>query len=390
MQWINFLHFYQPGNSKDTHIKEATEKSYLRIVDALEKNPHIRFTVNINGCLILRWENLGYFGLIGRIKKLTDKKQIELVGTASFHPLLPLIPDGEIKNQIKENETILKKFFGSSLKLHGFFMPEMAYGIQAAKIIKSFGYEYLILGEAARPGNVSDSGINCPEIYEDIDSGLKLVFRNRKLSLGYVPDIIFNILKQGGEPTVVTATDAELYGLRHSDPEKIFEKLLSDDRLKTLTLSDFIRDKKPEKIKVVPSTWESSETELKNNQPYAIWADNSNPLQANLWKMADLAIKTTEKFKGDENDYWARWHLVRGLASCTFWWASGRDFKNIFGPIAWNPDEIEKGADELARSVRSLENPESKFEKIKMEKLYLTTIGLIWKMHWKKYWKNQN
>jgi len=62
--WINFLHFYQPANTDGHIIKEATEMSYRRIIRALEDQPDIKFTFNITGCLILRWEELKYFDLI--------------------------------------------------------------------------------------------------------------------------------------------------------------------------------------------------------------------------------------------------------------------------------------------------------------------------------------
>ena len=109
MNWINFLHFYQPANADAHIIKEAIDLSYYRIVRALEEYPKIKFTLNITGCLVLRWEEMGYLDLIKRIKKLIKRNQIELVGTASYHPLLPLIPEKEAIRQIKDQEKILKK-----------------------------------------------------------------------------------------------------------------------------------------------------------------------------------------------------------------------------------------------------------------------------------------
>jgi len=121
MLWINFLHIYQPPDSENYVIKEATEKSYVRIVSALEKNPAAKFTMNITGCLIERWQELHYFDLIERIKKLIAAGQIELTGSAMYHCLLPLTPKPEAARQIKENTRILKSVFGDELKLRGFF-----------------------------------------------------------------------------------------------------------------------------------------------------------------------------------------------------------------------------------------------------------------------------
>ena len=66
MLWINFLHLYQPANTDGHIIKEATELSYYRIADALINNPKVKFTLNINGSLFLRWKELGYDSLIKR------------------------------------------------------------------------------------------------------------------------------------------------------------------------------------------------------------------------------------------------------------------------------------------------------------------------------------
>ena len=144
MDWINFLHFYQPVNSDAHIIKEATDLSYVRIIRALQENPQIKFTININGCLFLRWEELGYGDLIKKIGRLISRGQIDLTGTACYHPILPLIPEKEIRRQIKENENILKKHFGKNFKPRGFFFPELAYGPGAAKIIKDINPEGVV------------------------------------------------------------------------------------------------------------------------------------------------------------------------------------------------------------------------------------------------------
>ena len=130
MLWINFLHFYQPANVDKKKVIEATTLSYERIIRGLEENSHIKFTLNITGCLLLRWdEELKRIDLIRRIKRLVLKKQIELVSSAAYHPLLPLIDEKQVIEQIKENEIILRKYFGEKIPLKGFFLPEMAYSL---------------------------------------------------------------------------------------------------------------------------------------------------------------------------------------------------------------------------------------------------------------------
>jgi len=388
MKWINFLHLYQPVNKDAYFIQEATEQSYKRIVRALEENPRTRFTLNIQGCLFLRWEELGESKLIARIKKLIEMGQVELTGTCAYHPLAPLVPIDEVEKQIKENETILRKHFGDNFKPKGFFFPEMAYGVEVAKLVKRLGYEWIIIDEIANGGQFGN--VDFAKIYQDKNSDLKVVFRMRDLSQNFVPDILGNdeALKKykNSNDLYITATDAELYGLRHIDHTAEFEKLLKNADLNTETISEYIKDKQIIKTKLVPCNWESTEDELAKKMPYALWLNPKNKIQKQLWKLVDMTYSVINNNADDENINWARWHFVRGLASCTFWWASGRDFQ-LFGSISWSPDEIERGINEFIRAIRSLHNEDTRSVKIKSEKLYIKIKQLIWNEHWEYRWK---
>jgi len=382
--WINFLHFYQPATTDNETIIEAAEKSYKRIIGALKRNPKVKFTLNITGCLLNRLEALGYGELIHDIKSMADKGQIELTGSAAFHPLLALLPNQEIIRQIKINEIILKKHFGKKIKTAGFFIPEAVYAPRVAKIIKKLNYRWIILDEIS--ADIKSERLDYTRLYIDKNSGLKILFRQRKNSKKYAPQLIFKLIKETKEKIVITATDAELYGLRHNDFTGTFEKLLKRPEIKTLTADQYLTGlKKSEKITLRPSSWESTEKELKNNLPYFLWYNKKNKIQTMLWQLAGLAIANINKYPKDQNYPWSRQHLDKGLASCTFWWASAHDFR-LYGPPAWNPDEIEKGVNELIRSVRALADPKTRQAKIKAEKLYIKIKQLIWHKHWHYYW----
>ncbi|MFH1582830.1 MAG: polysaccharide deacetylase family protein [Candidatus Falkowbacteria bacterium] len=382
--WINFLHFYQPPTTDNETIIEATEKSYKRIINALKRNKKIKFTLNITSCLLERLESLGYGELINDLKKMHSSGQIELTGSAAFHPLLAMLPDAEIVRQIKINEKILKKYFGKKFRAQGFFIPEAAYGIKVAEIIKKLNYRWIMLDEIS--ADIKLKQLDNSRLYIDKNSGLKILFRQRQNSKKYAPKIIVKSIEDQKETTIITATDAELYGLRHIDYSGTFEKLLKRPEIKTLTASQYLAGlNKPKKITLRASSWESTEKELKNNLPYFLWYNKKNKIQTMLWQLADSAIANIKKYPKDENYFWSRQHLNRGLASCTFWWASAHDFR-LYGPISWNPDEIEKGANELIKSIRALADPKTKPAKIKAEKLYIKIKQLIWHKHWHYYW----
>lgn len=388
MLWINFLHCYQPANSDSYKISEAADDSYKRIVSALLKNPSAKFTLNISACLLDRLSELKHFSLLEKIEQLIENGQIELVGSAAYHALLPLVSDNEIIWQIKENERIIKKYF-PNIKLKGFFLPEMAYSPRVAKIIKSLKYSWIILDEISYQGSKK---INFNKIYKDKQSGLNVIFRSRKYSNCYPPDEIYNNLnKLKKDDIVISASDGELYGLRHRDFSGKLEKVLSEKKVKTITISKYIsKFKKIDNILLRKSNWESSEKNLIEKKPYHLWYDKDNEIHLRLWELVNLSLYFMNKYKKDANYNWARWHISRGLASCTFWWASANDFKHNFGPHAWSPDEIERGSDEMIRAIRSLENSTSKSEKIKSEELFINLKKIIWTKHWTSYFKNTN
>ena len=383
MQWINFLHLYQPANTDAHIIKEATDESYTRIIRAIEEHDNVKFTMNIQGCLFLRWDELGYSWLIEKIARLVNSGKIDLTGTAAYHALLPLIPEIEIEKQIKEHEEILQKYIGKDYKPKGFFLPEMAYSKKIGKIVKKLGYEWIILDEIAMNGKLNQ--VDFTKNYIDKNSKLKVIFRSREKSLNYIPDLIDKQLIN--DNLLITATDGELYGLRHIDHTAVFEKILKDKKLETKTISKFLNENHvTEKIDLVDSSWESTEKELEKNQPFILWKNKKNKIHNQLWDLANLTIETINKYPNDSNHTWARWHLVRGLASCTFWWAAARDFK-LFSGISWNPDQIERGINELIRAIRSLEDVTTRETKIKAEKMYIKLKQNIWTKHWKYYWK---
>jgi predicted glycosyl hydrolase (DUF1957 family) len=383
MLWINFLHLYQPPYSESFQIKEATEKSYERIAAALENNPAAKVTMNITGCLIEYWQELNYFDLLKRLKKLVESGQIELTGSVAYHCLMPLTPKKELARQIKENTRILKAVFGEELKLRGFFMPEMAYGREAAKIVKSSGFDWLILDEICHSGKLGE--VDFTKVYRDKASGLKIVFRSRKFSTGYVPKTVNK--KYPYQDLLITATDGELYGLHYRDKDNQFEKALGNPAVRTATVSEFIGSRRPLYVaELVPGNWESSEQEILDGNPYALWFDRKNQVHQKLWKYAAMIISLVEKYRLDRNRKWSRYYLSRGLASCTFWWASAKDFSHLFGPRAWNPDAIERGVNNLARAVRSIDDKNSREEKILAEAECLKIKQLVWEEHWGKYW----
>lgn len=375
MNWINFIHFYQPANLEDWKILEAYNKSYKRLIKSLQDNPKEIMTANFSGSLLKRLFNLGKENFLSDTAQLIKEGRLEIVGTAAFHPLLPLIDEAEAIYQIKKQEEFLAKYLGVTDRPAGFFLPEMAGDKKTFRLIKKLGYKYVILDPISTAEDI-DSSLG----YIDKDSGLKIVFRNRVASRAYVPEYILDNKFKGN--FLVTATDAELYGLRHEDFTKKLEEVLAHDNIYNISVSEFLsKQEKMDKISLRAASWDSEEEDLLNKEPFLLWTQKNNHIHKLLWKLADLATKLSSK-KDIDNEY-VHWHLSRGLASCTFWWASGHDFSKQFGPIAWSPDEVDRGLNDLIRAVRSLPD-KHKRKKIKAEKIRAEITKELWLRHWRQ------
>lgn len=382
--WINFLHLYQPPYQSKDIIDKVVRESYRPIIDILLKNPKAKMTCNISGSLIEHLYATGHEDIIQGFQQLLKRKQIELTGSACYHPILPLLPEQEIQRQISLNTQILLKAFGDAYKPQGFYLPEMAYSHKVGKIIKKLGYEWILMDEIGYNGKLHS--VHFQKKYKIKNIGLFVIFRNRDVSKTYVPKTILDLMQSTSvPPVIITATDGEMYGHHHKNGEALLTFAINDPRIVMHTVSEYLAILPPrsELIEPVSASWETTPLELEHHIPFILWNDPNNKIHQLLWKLRRLAIRVVQRNTHSPNYEWARYHLDRGLASCAWWWASEKK-PDVFSPITWNPDEIEKGIKELISSIRSLANisPETK---LKAEKFYQQLIKEIWSRHWKKY-----
>jgi len=379
--WVNILHLYQPPTIEKETLKVVVAESYRPLVEILKNNPDFKISLNINSCLSYLLYEFGYEQLLADLSDLINSGQVELLDTAAYHPILPLLTERETAKQIKINWEMNQGLLKLKSRPRGFWLPECAYSKKVAEVIKAAGYQWIVLDEISYQGKLGKINYNQKYKIEDLDLGV--VFRNRELSKSYVPDALIELIDKNQLPDmIVTATDGEIYGHRHIDFKNNLEKIIKNKNIVTKTVSEYLQSLKEETIcRPIPSNWDSEPVELKQNKPYFLWYNKKNKIHMKLWKLANLAYELVESHEGKEDYWWARLHLERGMSSCTFWWASDKDFK-LFGSPAWKPDEVEKGANELIRSIRSLDI--DKKIKIKAEKLYFKLKRQLWLKHWKK------
>ncbi len=105
------LHNHQPVGNFDNVFEEAYQKSYLPMLQALERHPGVRLAVHNTGCL-LDWLVVAHPEYIERLAALAGRGQVEIMTGGYYEPILVSLPDKDKQGQIKKLTKTVKKLFG--------------------------------------------------------------------------------------------------------------------------------------------------------------------------------------------------------------------------------------------------------------------------------------
>ena len=361
------IHIYQPPTQDIQVLKRINEECYKPLFSLIKGYEHAKSCLNINGILIEMLYEYDLGDTIELIKDLVAENKIEVVGTAKFHPILPLIPRKEAHHQIQMNEEVNFKIFGR-WERKGFFPPELSINSKVAKFLRDLGYKWVIL-----------SGIACPEEwpYDKIftsPNGLLLYFRDDMLSnkisfkhisaKEFVKDLktMHKDLKQknANDTYIITAMDGETFGHHVKNYEKTFlgktiELISKEENIEMTFISDLDNYFPKAKKEIIPndSSWSTTYDDLKSGIPYPLWRNPDNNVHKYYWKIMNslhnlMKMVDNLDFTEDwdiENYYkTARYFYDRGLHSCPAWWANPD--RGI-----WSPNLIYNGVELLIKTA---------------------------------------
>ncbi|MEP7103189.1 MAG: hypothetical protein ABI721_00575 [Candidatus Dojkabacteria bacterium] len=373
---VYLFHIYQPPWQTKEVLEENYNKFYLPLLEVLESRPNYKVTLNISASLTEQLAREGKQEFFDRVRVLVKKGQIELTGSAAYHPILPLIPEKEAIRQINLNDEINSKYFKEEwtlAKTRGFFLPELAYSTKVSKIIKGLGFDWLSVDQTT----VAEQ-VNWSKQYSDKSSGIKLLINNRVF---YTPDVKkfsqnkYNVIISDGENQInkdKQDIDWSLY-LSQSDPGL---------ESRYLTVSEYLKEVENEQdiIPTENSNWQIKEEEKKVGSYYHLWKNDNEPIHKLLWEFLFDVMKVVEQNNSDDNFNFARTELDKGLASCTWWWVDGR----IYG---YNPTAVVKGLDIIVNAMRTLKDINLE-TRIRIERSYSEIVFEVWKRHWTNFNKN--
>lgn len=367
MRWSNFFHIYQPPAWNAEIIRRVSAEAYQPLLDILEHHPKLHITINITGSLIEQLAALGLQTILDRFRALVEQHQVELVGSAMYHAILPLLPVTEIRRQIQMQEDILQRYFGPAYKPGGFFPPEMAYHEKLEPLLAEFGYRWVILDEPASGlpfGRVGfEQRLRTP-------GGLGVIFRNRAVSdyLSFAADIgqpedCLRVLTTDPRSSreLVTAMDGENLGHHRHGVDKLWEFLVTWPDITTATLSQYYGSLPTAKtISPQAASWSSQENEMVDGIPFGLWDHPDNPIHKLQWELTHEVIGAVAAAVGDDQYEAVRRLLDQALASDKYWWASASPW--------WDATIIIRETQKLADVLSPLKNIRPKIRN-KIERL---------------------
>ncbi|MFX1455549.1 MAG: hypothetical protein ACFFDB_09275 [Promethearchaeota archaeon] len=360
------LHMYQPPTQDNGILKKIDKECYKPLFNVLDYHDNAKICLNINGVLIDLLHEFDLSDTLDFLKNLVSEGKIEIVGTAKYHPILPLIPELETHRQIQLNEETNINEFGKLWKRNGFFPPEMAISGGVAKYIRELGYKWVIMSGIACPMEWPFDQIYCSP------NGLQLFFRD---------DIISNQIsfkditakkfvseakklhkneKKSNSTYIIIAQDAETFGHHIPRYEKIFlgkamELINNDSETELLFLSDLDQYFPINKEKIIPkeSSWSTTTEDLAKHIPYPLWKHPNNNVHRYYWKIMKSLVNLMNLLDDlgpsevwDIKNYYstARWFFDQGLHSCPTWWAN-------YERGIWSPNLVYKGVELLIQAA---------------------------------------
>ncbi len=302
--WIPWLHMHQPlvfiGEKLESNLKkmllskDSKESWDAKLIARAYKNPatYVEKLSNYNPKLVLDFsgillESLNqlsdlledvYVGnekvgnIIEAYKRVLNKypNSIEFAGSSYSHCYFPVTPERDWRWQIEEWQNVFSSIFGKNRlkKVKGFWLPEMgvpSYGDKLAKLIKilkDFGYEWLILPIFAvkdyhklsyeqkislvvKPHKVK---INDQEITVVFSTPYYFIDQQAGVSASYIYEQCLKAseFSKDKPALVITASDGENGNVMMNEffPQTFteFHTKIKDDKVSSMLISEFLEE----------------------------------------------------------------------------------------------------------------------------------------------------
>ena len=316
---VFILHAYQPVTQKREILERIITNCYFPFFERLLENKNIRITLNISGCLLEKLA-VDYPDVLTLIEKAILSSQIELMGSAFYHPILPLISIENQKYQIGKQKEFIQNILGLNTRV--FFPPELAISEDIIPQIIEKKYEIMVVPDNTyyqlNGGNYFlENGKSILTIKRDKEISNKISFDHfkRDVTLGLRE---LQIKYKMRDYPIVLAMDLETFGEHHDEYYEYFFELAS--MVDTITLSKCAVNFPITRVitDLESTSWSTSEEDLEEEVPYPLWDHPDNPIH----QLQHTHIRLLDQIKNylTTGDWLDEYHAAH--YSCQFWWAS--------------------------------------------------------------------
>lgn len=265
------IHNHQPVGNFESVIEEAYQKAYKPFIDIMYDYPDFKFALHCSGIL---WD---YFlekhpEYIEIVKKMVERKQVELVSGGYYEPILSSIPQKDRVGQIKMMNEFLKKTF--NVQPQGLWLTERIWEQIVVKDIVDAGIKYTLVDDYV----FYSAGINRienPELTDyyvtEEEGRILYVFPISQTLRYYIPfkpveeviQLLSKFVRQNEIIALTMGDDGEKFGIWPKTYEHVYkdgwlkkfvEQVLKNSQwLKTTTFSEFVNLKPPKQKIYLPT-----------------------------------------------------------------------------------------------------------------------------------------
>lgn len=105
------LHAHQPPGNFDAVFEHGFRVCYGPVLDLLEERPDVRLSMHWSGSL-LEWTEQRRPDRIEQIRRLVERRQVEMVAAGMYEPVLSLLPRRDRIGQLNAHRAYLRDLFG--------------------------------------------------------------------------------------------------------------------------------------------------------------------------------------------------------------------------------------------------------------------------------------
>lgn len=138
------IHNHQPVGNFPWVFEQAYEQAYLPMLEAIEKHPSLNFSLHYSGPLI-DWLGQNHSDFIHRLANLTQRGQVEIMGSGYYEPILPAIPDADKLGQISKMSSFIQNQFDS--KPTGLWLTERIWEPSLTRILSQAGVSWTLVDD---------------------------------------------------------------------------------------------------------------------------------------------------------------------------------------------------------------------------------------------------